>query len=173
MTSEPVVRRLTPDEWQVARAVRVAALTDAPSAFGSTVDREMSLSDDGWRARLSGSAWFVACRGDRVTGLACGVSSDGRDQRGLTGMWVSPPERGDGLAVDLVSRVLAWARADGALWVQLWVVQENTRAISLYEKTGFTRTGRTQPLPRDPRLLEVEMVVALSRTSPEDGAQEP
>ena len=173
MTSEPVVRRLSPDEWQIARAVRIAALTDAPSAFGSSLEREVSLSEDDWRARLGGSAWFVASRGDGAVALACGVPGDDVQQRDVTGMWVSPPDRGSGLAGELVRRVVEWARADGARRVRLSVVMENTRAISLYEKTGFTRTARTQPLPRDPRVLEVEMVLDLSLPSPEDGAPAP
>ncbi|MDQ1682122.1 MAG: hypothetical protein QOC60_1765 [Frankiaceae bacterium] len=162
MSTEPTVRRLSPDEWEMARAVRVAALTDAPSAFGSTVARELSLSEEQWRARLAGSAWFTGLRGADAVALACGVPADAADERHLTGMWVALSERGTGLAGVLVSHVIDWARADGARRLQLWVVAENARAIGLYDKHGFTFTGRTQPLPRDPQVLEVEMVAVLA-----------
>ncbi|MEZ5248086.1 MAG: hypothetical protein R2713_02390 [Ilumatobacteraceae bacterium] len=40
------VRRITADEFPALRAVRIAALTDSPAAFGSTLDREVAFTDD-------------------------------------------------------------------------------------------------------------------------------
>ena len=60
------------------------------------------------------------------------------------------------------------AMADGPLIVQsdrtvlLEVAHENAAARALYERTGFTPTGRTGEMPHDPSITELEMELVLS-----------
>ncbi len=81
MATEAVLRRLGPDDWAVARDVRLATVRDTPETFASTLQRELSLPEQSWRARLSGGAWFVAHRGSLAVGLACRVPTSGADAR--------------------------------------------------------------------------------------------
>ena len=97
-------------------------MRDAPEAFAFTLERELSLPEQSWRARLSGGAWFVAHRGSLAVGLACGVPTSGANTRQLVGMWVAPASRGAGVGDALVAAVLRWAAAEGATRVELWVV---------------------------------------------------
>jgi hypothetical protein len=46
------VQRITPDNMDLFKAVRLRALQDAPSAFGSTYEREANFTDKDWRARI-------------------------------------------------------------------------------------------------------------------------
>jgi ribosomal protein S18 acetylase RimI-like enzyme len=41
--------------------------------------------------------------------------------------------------------------------LQLMVTSINEPAIGFYERLGFTRTGRTEPYPNDPTVIEYEM----------------
>jgi len=52
---------------------------------------------------------------------------------------------------------MKWARSRNARVLLLMVVSNNEAAIRFYERLGFTRTGRTQPYPNDPTLIEYEM----------------
>src|SRR5882757_8184906 len=71
---------LTPDDWAVFRAVRLAALAEAPYAFGSTLEDEQHRDEAGWRANLATRAQFVARDGDgTVLGTAGAIREGGRD----------------------------------------------------------------------------------------------
>ena len=62
------VQRAQPGDWVTLRAVRLAALADAPGAFGSTVGRELAFDEAEWRRRASAPS-FIAWRGDEPVGL--------------------------------------------------------------------------------------------------------
>ncbi len=48
-----LVREVTIDDWETLRDVRLAALREAPSAFGSTYAREAAFTPEQWRGRIS------------------------------------------------------------------------------------------------------------------------
>jgi GNAT superfamily N-acetyltransferase len=152
------VLALSPDDWQLLRDVRLRALHDAPYAFTSSYERELGFDESAWRHSARTGQWFATSDGDDLVGIAGGVrgSTDGPATRELIGMWVAPSYRGRGVALALVERVCAWARADGASTLCLGVVEGNGRAMRAYQKMGFHPTGETWPVWNDPaRLIEV------------------
>ncbi|HEX4287580.1 MAG TPA: N-acetyltransferase [Trebonia sp.] len=169
-----VVHEVTADDWELMRDVRLAALAEAPSAFGSSYAWEVAFTEEQWRGRISErSVTFFAREepagsvpADTVpatastgpAGLAGVYVEDGAAN--LVSMWVRPAARGLGAGKALVEAAAAWAKANdfGALF--LWVTESNTSARRLYEGCGFTPTGKRQPLPSDPALTEI----AMSRT---------
>jgi GNAT superfamily N-acetyltransferase len=60
-------------------------------------------------------------------------------------------------AASLVNNVLNWARGRNARSLLLMVTSNNEPAIGFYQRLGFTRTGRTEPYPNDPVVIEYEM----------------
>ena len=159
------VRRVEPGDAAQFKAVRLAALDDAPSAFGSTYAAEAAATDDAWADRaLAGSsgslrATFFAVEQGAIVGLAGGYRDDPSDTEvHLVSMWVAPAHRRDGVGRALVDEVMAWARATGAYTIALWVTRGNTAAEQLYHSMGFTPTGESQPLPSDPSRAEDRMV---------------
>jgi GNAT superfamily N-acetyltransferase len=145
----PEVRRIGADDWEALRDVRLAALADAPYAFGATVEEERTLTESNWRARADAHAWFLAFDGARAVGVAAGAQLREPDPstRMLRAMWVEPSLRGSGLAAELVARVAGWARADGARVLALWATQRAARARAFYERLGFAPTGDERPMP--------------------------
>jgi GNAT superfamily N-acetyltransferase len=152
-----VVRRLQPDDWQVLRDIRLAALADSPSAFASTLSREEAFTEDDWRWRLRNGCSVVvtdSAQGEPV-GLAGGYLHEGVPE--LIAMWVHPTRRGTGAAELLVEAVADWAREQDAARLRLWVVEGNDRAERVYRRLGFAPTGAAQPVPGNPSLTEAQM----------------
>lgn len=175
--AEVVVRRVTAADGAVLRDIRLRALQDAPSAFGSTYAGEVTRTDAEWDERAasgaSGTDRFTALafEGAKCVGIAGGFSNDDGHHADvdLVSMWVAPTHRGTGVADQLVDAVLDWVRneAQGDV-VGLWVTRGNDRAQRLYERLGFVETGDVQPLPSDPCKDEVRMVFGLRAPSKAD-----
>lgn len=159
-----VIRRVRPDEGSVLKAVRLAALADAPSAFGSSHAAEVDQPDDHWEARAvlgaagALSVTFFAVVSGSVVGLVAAYRPDAAGRPvDLVSMWVSAAHRRSGIASELVEAVLVWARETDASSVELWVTRGNDAAVRLYETRGFRLTGEHQPLPSDPCKDELRM----------------
>jgi GNAT superfamily N-acetyltransferase len=154
-----------PADWREYRAIRLAALADAPDAFSSTLEGETQFSEADWRQRLADRAQFVVRQAGRAVGTAGGYAEDGMAH--LVAMWVAPDWRGRGVGDVLIPAVLGWARQAGCLAVSLWVTLDNKPAQRLYARHGFRETGATQPVrPDDPDRLEQEMMHTLVTAAP-------
>ena len=163
------VRRIRPDEGQTLRRIRLAALGDSPTAFGSTLSREIQLSGDDWEERARRSAggseralFFAVGEGESILGLAGGYRPDSlAPEVELISMWTDPSARRSGVGRLLVNAVVEWSRSVGAERVDLWVTRGNGPAELLYRAMGFVPTGHHQPLPSDPCRDELRMSLAL------------
>ena len=132
------LRVLSPDDWELWREVRLQALAEAPEAFGSTIADWLYADQSRWRQRLFDVPInFVAVVNDVAVGQASGTVVDHEGCVDLISMWVAPTGRGSGVADALVTAVKNYAHEAGANAVKLSVRRLNTRAIHLYERTGF------------------------------------
>jgi ribosomal protein S18 acetylase RimI-like enzyme len=162
------IARLGPEDWREFRAVRLAALGDAPHAFGSVLVNEQALGEAAWRAKLASRTQFAAC--DTVSGATdppansivgtVGGYPDG-DAIELISMWVAPAARGRGVGRALVECVIVLARGAGCREVRLAVSEGNAAAERLYARAGFVRTGVTHRIRPGEPWLEADMVLLL------------
>lgn len=150
------VRTLRPDDWEAARSVRLAALTDAPLAFASSLDRERAKTEADWREMLTPERGVraLAERDGAVAGVI-GAFSRGVDGE-IIWMWVDPAFRGQGVGDALVAHALDWCWSRG-LGCILWVADGNDGAWRFYERLGFAGTGERQLLPNDDTRTESQM----------------
>lgn len=163
------IRRVGPADVAAWREVRLAALLDAPTAFGSTHEREAAYPDDEWVARTHrastgpDSSIFLAWDGDTAVGIVGGFrTAPDTPTIDLVSMWTAPSHRRSGVGRLLAEAVVTWATSNGADAVELWVTRGNDPAQRFYESLGFAVTGEHQPLPSDPCRDEVRMRLALS-----------
>jgi ribosomal protein S18 acetylase RimI-like enzyme len=151
--TDTVARCVAADDWATLRAVRLAALADAPDAFGSTRARELAFGEAEWRRR-TGSPSFIAWRAGVPVGLISAVDRtkpggpDGREHWELVSMWVAPDARGSGVADLLVSALMDAVRVRNAERLSLWVATDNARALGFYLRFGFRPTGSQQVFTR-------------------------
>lgn len=162
------LERIRPENVALFRAVRLEALRDRPSAFGSTFENESQLNDEAWLARASQhtgerSIGYLAVDGAAGCGIAVGfLDEDDTSQAHLVSMWVAPLRRRHGIGRSLVTAIVDWAGERGATQLNLMVTSSNDSAIRFYEQLGFRMTGRTEPYPNDATLVEFEMSRAIS-----------
>lgn len=142
------IRRLLPTDAAIFRALRLAALQESPSAFGSSDEEERAVSIPTIEARLTerpDRGVFGAFHGDELVGLAA-LGRESLDKLAhkafVWGLYVSPEYRGRGIARSLMAEVLGLARAaPGVLQVNLSVNASHVGAIRLYESFGFRSFG--------------------------------
>ncbi len=137
-----VIRRLHGEaDAALFRHLRLAALAEAPHAFGSTLARERDWPLDAFAARLAGSVVLAVFVGEDA--LAVGGVRLGEDARSATlwGLHVVPQARRRGVARALLDALVAAAPAGE---VRLTVAAGNAPALALYEGAGFRRCGMAE-----------------------------
>lgn len=142
------IRRLTPEDAAIFQAFRLAALQDAPSAFGSSYEEEKDFPASVIEGRLAPKpdhGPLGAFHGEELVGL---VALGRENMKKLAhkaliwGMYVKPEHRGKGIAKALLEEALSLARSVPEIrQVNLSVNARNSGAIRLYESFGFKSFG--------------------------------
>lgn len=153
------IRATSPHEWRALKAIRLAALLDAPTAFGVSHASAAAQADEEWLQRASSSAqrtFFLAWDGQQAVGIAAQVvNSQGECQ--LIAMWVDPAYRGMDVAAQLVDAVKQCAMAHGHHRLMLDVAPDNARAAAFYRKQGFVFLPEWEPLASHPHIQVQKM----------------
>jgi len=163
-----VLHRITPEMTSHYKAVRLRALLDTPSAFGSTYLRESQFTEEEWSKRAANldgerAVGYLAFDGGQYCGIVgCFMHEDDPLKANLVSMWVAPEYRRLGVGRLLVDAVQSWAADRGMKTLLLMVTSCNQDAMEFYRRIGFSMTGRTEPYPNDPALIEHEMSTQLS-----------
>ncbi|HEV2029212.1 MAG TPA: GNAT family N-acetyltransferase [Candidatus Dormibacteraeota bacterium] len=139
------------------KEVRLAALLEAPYAFGSTYESEVGASEESWRQRVADRPRIVAEVDGKAVGIVGASSGEFTGTAALTSLWVDPRFRGRGVGTALIEAVEEWARGQNLNQVLLWVTDANRSAEKLYEHLGFTRTGRVSEVRPGEAAVEHEM----------------
>lgn len=154
------IRALNEGDVGTFQALRLSALRDRPSAFGSSFDEECDIPIEAISERIAGTPGrclfgafdqsdLAGCIGlQRETGLRHAHKAH------ICGMYVAPLHRNKGIGRALIVNVLDFAAAmPGLRNITLSVTQGNSAAAMLYEKVGFTTFG-VEP---DARLIDDQL----------------
>ncbi len=160
------IRRITKNDVEVFREVRLKALKDSPASFGQKYEEEVEKQLHYWQDLVdkvspsTKNVAFLLFDIEKPVGVILGFDKE-NENGGLGGMWIDPAYRQQGLASKLVERVIEWAKAKGLSKMRLWNVDGNEAAEKLYRKFGFQLTGEKKPLESDPTLTisEFELIM--------------
>jgi GNAT superfamily N-acetyltransferase len=160
------VRQVAEDEWRLWRELRLAALEEAPYAFGSTHAETLGRDEAWWRSwwtdQVAGARFIVTRDGSPAGMCALCYPQDSGGLPLLISMWVAPEARGSGVAPALLAAVEDWARDAGDEALLLDVVGDNRAASRLYERSGYRATGDIEPLRSNPAKELIRMSRSLS-----------
>jgi ribosomal protein S18 acetylase RimI-like enzyme len=148
--TEPVIRRLTLEDAEIYRSIRLEALKEAPDAFSSTWEAEIERPFEHFKQRVEAFPIFAAFLNGEVVGMAgCFRESSPKERHKgmLWGMYVSLQARRFRIGAGLVQAVLDHAAGE-VEQVRLVVSHGNAAAIGLYERLGFVAYGH------EPRALK-------------------
>jgi ribosomal protein S18 acetylase RimI-like enzyme len=141
------IRPLKAADAAAFREIRLQAISDSPSAVWPTYDEEAGRTIAETEARIQRTesqvvfGAFLDMKLVGIAGLRREPLAQVRHKAVLWGVFVSPDQRRTGLARTLFSRLLAFAREEGVLQIQLCVNAENVRARNLYRSLGFESFG--------------------------------
>ncbi|WP_200883995.1 GNAT family N-acetyltransferase [Rhizobium sp. YS-1r] len=139
-----LIKRLSADEIDVFRSIRLEALSREPSSFASRFEDWAYLPDEEWRQRLNNPV-FVAFLNDQPVGMM-GIlrqrPSKMAHRATLIGVYVRKSQRGTGIAANLLKAIADYATSVRVLQLELAVSVENPAAMRFYQRQGFAEVGR-------------------------------
>jgi RimJ/RimL family protein N-acetyltransferase len=142
------IRRLDSSDAAAYQTLRLRALRESPTAFGSSYEEECDTPIEviaGFLAAGSNRDTFGALIKEQLVGMIGIGRESGRKERHkgfIRSMYVAPDHRGKGVGRRLLSEALAFAESTPELQqVTLAVTAGNVAAITLYESMGFRPFG--------------------------------
>jgi RimJ/RimL family protein N-acetyltransferase len=141
-----IIRRLTIDDWEANRDIRLEALAEFPGNYFTSLAEAEARTEADWRAMLESPTLtvFGLYDGDQLAGLTAIYIAD-EDPTGKTAgfamSYIRPAWRGQGHAAALHKARLDWARGNGMTRVIVSHRASNTASRRAIERSGFTRTG--------------------------------
>ncbi|MGI9170839.1 MAG: GNAT family N-acetyltransferase [Candidatus Nanopelagicus sp.] len=121
------------------QSLRLAALKDAPYAYGAKYEVEKDKPIQEWQHMLETSNWFFVSSAGEDIGLI-GVEKAGADRLSdcwIFGWWIAQPYRGKGVVNFMLEEIDKFCLKKHWLHQGLGVWPENKRAVAAYKKLGF------------------------------------
>jgi putative acetyltransferase len=137
------IRPIEPQDNQSLAEIIRAALTEFGANKPGTVFFDPTTDALFELFRTSKSFYYVALRNNSIIG-GCGIYPTANLPDGtceLVKLYVHKSARGTGTGKKLMEQSLEWAKKNGYSQVYLESMPELSKAVSIYEKQGFTKLG--------------------------------
>ena len=154
-----MIKVLPGDSATRLKSLRLAALKDAPYAFGAKYEDELLIPDSQWQERLKNTYWcFVMADGVDIGLLAVDkADKDRKSDCWLSSWWIHQDHRGSGIPKLMLNWVEQLCIEKKWKKIGLGVWPDNLRAIAAYKKLGFTEAEELLPSRSIPGLMYLAM----------------
>lgn len=158
--SDLEVTLLTENDWARYREIRLRALQSDGDAFGGDLVSESEFTENQWREKARKYVGLIASIENKDCGFMTieNLTGDFGATCWVGSCWVDPKYRERGVLRSLFT--FADSHSGERNWgVQgLGVWEDNSGAISAYEKIGFEKMGERQESTRKPGLYFQRMI---------------
>lgn len=108
------IKRITENDWQDLRSVRLKALQSDPAVFGSNYQKEAAMTEAEWKTWLQtdDAAIFLLYENAApigMTAIAVDRADPTKRRAVLWGSWLEPRTRGMGFSKMMYQARIAWA----------------------------------------------------------------
>jgi ribosomal protein S18 acetylase RimI-like enzyme len=165
----PNIYTMSPSDWIKYKSIRLDSLKESPNAFGSTLKREASFSDDIWAKRLikidddAKNLPLIVEINAQPVGLASGrIAPLKSNIVHVYQMWVNPKYRGLGIGKLLLDQIVLWTKSININHIALSVTNRNSPAKILYLSYGFRATGEFEPLREGSNIVVRKLVLNIN-----------
>ena len=164
--AEVVIRTgMAEDAVSIARVHCDAAIAGFAHIFASTTPKPTPASlQASWQELLTHRQAQVLVaeeRGDIVGVVAVAADETVRSGLTLSGLYVAPARWDSGIGAALHDQAIAHARSQGADAINLWVLEANHRARSMYQQRGWQLIPGPSKPNDEPGILDVLYELAL------------
>ena len=138
------VARLPESRWEEYKEIRLEALKNNSTSFGSSYEEEVLKLDEFWRSRIK-DALFALNSEDKAIGLLAFLISERKKTKHkaeIFSVYVRPAYRRHGVGKKMFSEAIRLIKENSTIIkVNLTVGSAQTPAIKLYESIGFKKIG--------------------------------
>lgn len=153
------LERFAPDPWNLrqlaeelaapfARCLVLCRKEGTAAAEGAGAESTAGPNAEKAAAAAANAASAAAAEGPAVFGFC--TAQLAADEATLNAITVAPACRGRGYGLQLLTALEARLQREGAAALYLEVRSRNAPALALYQKAGYTVTGRRPHFYRDP-----------------------
>lgn len=138
------IKKLTRDDWQVYKELRLQMLTEEPQAYSQTLEELENRFDQDWidKTVADNMAILAAWVDGKLAGMS-GLFYEEKDVVAIWGVFVRKEFRGIGLGEKLIEETEKEIIKDkGVKRIQIEVTVTQIPAWQLYKKLGFKEIGR-------------------------------
>jgi ribosomal protein S18 acetylase RimI-like enzyme len=160
------IKIATPNDWETFKTIRLEAFKEEPAAFSTLYEEASTYKDTYWKDMLEdeNNIILISYFDGKPVGLIRAALKDedvAPDTAYVGSLYVHKDFRGKGIGKMLFNRLIEEVSKHSEInFLRLWVNEEQTTAINLYQTLGFKLVDKA-PNKEDPSVTELVFEMSL------------